>query len=246
MFSTAIEKFLKEKNYPSFQLRAVFFDMDGVIFDSMRNHAIAWVQAMNDVNIPFTEYDVYMNEGRTGSSTVDGAFNKTLGRDSTEEEKQQIYKLKTTYFEKCGAAEKMPFTHELLSKIKKQGLEIYVITGSGQLSLLDNLESHFPGIFHKDKMVTAFDVTQGKPFPEPYLKGLEKSGFKPWEVIVIENAPLGVEAAKAANLFTIGVNTGPLNPEELTKNGADMLFHSMEELYLNWDKLDFLPTNKTK
>lgn len=246
MFSTAIEKFLREKNYPSFQLRAVFFDMDGVIFDSMKSHAIAWVKAMREINIPFTEYEAYMNEGRTGQSTIDGAFNKAYGRDATEEEKQQIYKLKTKYFEECEAVEKMPFAHELLNKVKQQGLEIYVITGSGQVSLLESLESHFPGIFHKDKMVTAFDVTQGKPFPEPYLKGLEKSGFKPWEVLVVENAPLGVESAKAANLFTIGVNTGPLDPDELIKNGTDMIFNSIEDLYLNWDKFDFLPTNKTK
>ena len=246
MFSTAIEEFLRVKNYPSFQLRAVFFDMDGVIFDSMKNHAFAWVKAMQDINIPFTEYDAFMNEGRTGHSTIDGAFNKTYGRDATEEEKQQIYKLKTKYFEECAEVDKMPFAQELLNKVKQQGMEIYVVTGSGQVSLLESLESHYPHIFQKEKMVTAFDVTLGKPFPEPYLKGLEKSGFKPWEVLVIENAPLGVQSAKAANLFTIGVNTGPLNPDELTKNGADILFHSMEELYLNWDKLDFLSINKTK
>ena len=246
MFSTAIKEFLSEKNYPSFQLRAVFFDMDGVIFDSMRNHAFAWVKAMQEINIPFTEYDAYMNEGRTGQSTIDGAFNRTYNRDATEDEKQQIYKLKTKYFEDCDDVKKMPFTYELLNKVKQQGLEIYVVTGSGQLSLLDSLDHHFPGIFQKDKMVTAFDVTQGKPFPEPYLKGLEKSGLNPWEVMVIENAPLGVESAKAANLFTIGVNTGPLNPEELTKSGADIIFHSMEELFLNWDKFDFLALDQTK
>ncbi len=246
MFSTAIEKFLREKNYPTFQLRAVLFDMDGVIFDSMKNHAIAWVKAMQDINIPFTEYEAYMNEGRTGHSTIDGAFNRTYGRDATEDEKQKIYKLKTKYFEECTAVEKMPFAHELLNKVKQQGLGIYVVTGSGQVSLLESLESNFPDIFHKDRMVTAFDVTQGKPFPEPYLKGLDKTGFKPWEVLVVENAPLGVESAKAANLFTIGVNTGPLDHEELIKSGADIMFNSIEELYLNWDKFDFSYTGITK
>ena len=57
-------------------------------------------------------------------------------------------------------------------------------------------------------MVTAFDVKHGKPHPEPYLMALEKGGFNVNEAIVIENAPLGVQAGIAAGIFTIAVNTG--------------------------------------
>jgi len=84
-------------------------------------------------------------------------------------------------------------------------------------------------------MVTAFDVKKGKPFPEPYLKALKKSGVNPWEAVVVENAPLGVEAAKAAGLFTIAVNTGPLEKEVLTNSGADVVLENMEELFLEWN-----------
>ena len=235
MFSNAIITFLKENNYPDFNLKAVFFDMDGVLFDSMKYHASAWVQALNDVNIPFTQYEAYLNEGRTGHSTIDGAFNRTYGRDATEVEKQQIYNLKSKYFEVFDSPERIPFVTELLKKIKNLGMQIFVVTGSGQASLIDNLQVHFPDVFHKDKMVTAYDVLQGKPFPEPYLKALKKSGVKPWEVIVIENAPLGVESAKAAGLFTLAVNTGPLEKEVLLDSGADIVFDSMEELDEKWD-----------
>ena len=50
-------------------------------------------------------------------------------------------------------------------------------------------------------MVTAFDVKYGKPNPEPYLMALKKGGFKPNEALVIENAPLGVQAGVAAGIF---------------------------------------------
>lgn len=235
MFSSAIQKFLKEKNYPVFSPKAVFFDMDGVLFDSMPYHAKAWVQALTDVKIPFTHYEAYMNEGRTGHSTIDGAFNRTHGRNATEEEKQEIYRLKSKYFEAISTTAKMPFAFELLEKIKNQGLEIFVVTGSGQPSLIDSLQIHFPDIFSKEKMVTAFDVKQGKPFPEPYLKALGKSGLNPWEVVVVENAPLGVESAKAAGLLTIAVNTGPLEKTVLVDSGADIVLDSMHELYERWD-----------
>jgi len=76
-------------------------------------------------------------------------------------------------------------------------------------------------------------VTHGKPDPEPYLKAWERSGFLKEECMVVENAPLGVRAAKAAGLFTCAVNTGILPDDELAAEGADRIFHSMSEL-LEW------------
>jgi len=237
MFSPEIEKFLQENNYPAFCPKAIFFDMDGVLFDSMRYHATAWVQAMQQAGLPFTEYEAYMNEGRTGASTIDGVFMNIYGRKATEEEKQSIYHLKSTFFESHGKTERMPFAIELLKKIKAQNLEIFVVTGSGQPSLIDSLEENFPKIFQKQKMVTAFDVKHGKPNPEPYLMALKKSGLKPWEIMVVENAPLGIESAKAAGLFTIGVNTGPLNSNVLSEYGADIIFDGMKDLYNHWENI---------
>lgn len=237
MFSTEIEKFIQTNNYPTLKPKAVFFDMDGVLFDSMKSHATAWVQAMHQTGLPFTEYEAYMNEGRTGSSTIDGVFTEVHGRTATEEEKQQIYKLKSTLFEACGKTEPMPYALELLRKIQAQQLEIYVVTGSGQPTLLDSLDHSFPGVFQKHKMVTAFDVKYGKPHPEPYLIALKKSGLQPWEIMVVENAPLGVESANAAGLFTIAVNTGPLQPEVLAESGAAMVFDGMKELHDHWEKI---------
>lgn len=237
MFTKEIDKFIQTKNYPEFNPKAVFFDMDGVLFDSMKFHATAWVQALRKKNLPFTEHQAYMNEGRTGASTIDEIFIKEHGRSATEEEKQEIYHLKSSLFEAYGKTEQIPFVFHLLQKVKTQGLQIFVVTGSGQLTLIHNLEANFPGIFHKDKTITAYDVKHGKPHPEPYLKALKKSGVEPWEVVVIENAPLGVESAHAAGLFTIGVNTGPLDPKILSDNGADLVFDDMKQLHDQWEKI---------
>ena len=75
--------------------------------------------------------------------------------------------------------------------------------------------------------MTALDVTNGKPDPEPYLKGLAIAGIQPQEAIVIENAPLGVRAGKAAGIFTVAVTTGPVPREAFEKEGADIIFPSM-------------------
>lgn len=121
--------------------------------------------------------------------------------------------------------------------MKKDGLIPMVVTGSGQLSLLERLEHNYPGMFHKELMVTAFDVKYGKPNPEPYLIALKKGGIKADEAVVVENAPLGVEAGHNAGIFTIAVNTGPLNGQVLLDAGADLLLPSMQALSDQWDML---------
>lgn len=66
-------------------------------------------------------------------------------------------------------------------------------------------------MFRRELMVTAFDVKYGKPHPEPYLMALQKGGLAPNEAIVVENAPMGVQAGAAAGIFTVAVNTGPID-----------------------------------
>jgi len=82
------------------------------------------------------------------------------------------------------------------------------------------------------------DVQHGKPHPEPYLMGLAKAGqLRPWQTFVVENAPLGVRAAVAAGIFTIAVNTGPLDPAVLADEGAALVFPSMTALAEAWPEL---------
>ena len=237
MFFSAINQFIKRNNYPKFSPKAIFFDMDGVLFDSMPKHAVAWVKAMHESGLPFTEHDAFMCEGQTGYVTINKVFKEIHGREATEEEKKGIYKLKSHYFDEYGKPEAMSYALDLLKKMKSQKLQLIVVTGSGQSSLLNGIEESFPEIFEHEKMVTAFDVKYGKPHPEPYLMALKKSGVEPWEALAIDNAPLGVKSASDAKLFTIGLNTGPLDAEILSEYGADIVFNDMKELNNCWNLL---------
>ena len=67
--------------------------------------------------------------------------------------------------------------------------------------------------------------------------GLEKAGVQAYEAIVVENAPIGVQAGMAAGIFTIAVNTGPLDGQVLLDAGANLLFPSMQALCDNWQEL---------
>lgn len=229
-------KYLKEKGYDTFDLKAVLFDMDGVLYDSMKHHVRSWSEIAEEQGFIYTPDEFYMHEGRVGTSTIDLLVKRTLGRPATEEEQKSIYKQKTELFAQYNNNETIPNAYDVLKAVKSSGLQPVLVTGSGQKSLLNNLESDFSGMFRSDMMVTAYDVTKGKPDAEPYLTGLRKAGnLKTNQAIVIENAPLGVQAAAAAGVFTIAVNTGPLPDKILWDSGANLVLDSMKTLFENWD-----------
>ena len=204
--------------------------MDGVLFDSMPNHAYAWSHAMTQFGLEMTAYEAYLHEGRTGSGTIDILAQRYWGRDATAEEIERIYAAKAELFNTLPKPKPMPGAFEVLSAAKELGCKIVLVTGSAQAKLLESLEQHYPGFFRPELMVTGFDVKHGKPDPEPYLMGLQRACVKAEEAIVVENAPLGVESAHKAGIFVVAANTGPLEDSILKKAGADIVVPGMMDV----------------
>jgi len=230
MIEKAINHYLKQQNQTKLSPKAALFDMDGVLFDSMKYHAKAWQETAENHQLISTPEDFYLFEGRTGESTVNELFLRTFNREATEEEKQTMYKEKAALFNSYNDGQVINGALNVVHEAIANKLQCLVVTGSGQHSLFDKLDEAYPNCFNRDLMVTAYDVKIGKPHPEPYLMGLEKAGVAAHEAIVIENAPMGVESAVAAGIFTIAVNTGPLPDAVLWEAGAHLLYPDMESL----------------
>ena len=230
----AIKQYLESHGFGLFEPKAVLFDMDGVLYNSMPHHAIAWVQAMEENKIPMSETDAYLYEGMRGVETITKLAWERTNRKLSIEEAQAIYDRKTEIFGGLGEVEKMFGVEDLMRQLQRDGLTIGVVTGSGQRPLLDRLERDFAGLVSRNHIVTAYDVTIGKPNPAPYNKGLEKCGVKANEAFVVENAPLGVKAGVNAGILTIAVNTGPLPDDILWEQGADIVLKDMPQLLELW------------
>ena len=228
---------MEKHGLETFSPKAVLFDMDGVIYDSMRNHARSWHESMAKFGLDMAPEEAYKYEGMRGVETIKLIAKRQWGRDLSDNEAAKMYEEKAAAFRRCPSAQKMAGVEELMRRIKDAGLKIVIVTGSGQKSLLERLLNDFAGLVSSELIVTSFDVKRGKPDPEPYLKGLEKAGIQPCDGIVVENAPLGVRAGVAAGIFTVAVNTGPLPDKALADEGANLIFKDMPVFRDEWDRL---------
>lgn len=234
---TPIKKYLTRHGVTRITPKAALIDMDGVLYDSMRYHVEAWYRALRPLGITCDKEEFYLHEGRTGASTIRLLFDRYLGREVSDAECAEIYESKKRHFNEMNEIIPMPGADRMLRTLVDNGIRPVLVTGSGQTSLLNRLDTEYPGVFEKPYMVTAYDVTQGKPHPEPYLMGLSKAGVAANEAFVIENAPLGVMAGAAAGIFTIAVNTGPIPAQTLIEAGADIVFPSMPQLADHMEEL---------
>ena len=231
-----IKQYLKEHGFGHFSPKAVLFDMDGVLYDSMPLHAIAWQESMKKFGIHMTTADAYATEGARGIDTIRLFVKQQQGKDISLEEAQCMYDEKTRLFHAMPEAPIFDGVFSIMEKIQRSGMTVNVVTGSGQRPLIERLLHDFGQYLDENHITTAYDVKRGKPYPDPYLTGLRKAGnLQPNEGIVVENAPLGVRAGVSAGIFTVAINSGPLPDASLLDEGANVLYDTMTQLVDDWD-----------
>ena len=206
------------------QKDAIFFDMDGVVVDSMRFHANAWVLALADFGVEAEEIEIYRREGMTGDSSIREIIS-LCGVNPDEVDIKSLIEKKHSYFEKY---EIKPYDeiYIVLSYLKDKGKKLALVTGSERRSVNHLLDESLSSFF--DIIITSDDVLNGKPHPEPYQKAIDGIGIDKNRCLVIENAPMGIISSKKAGLDVIAVET-TLPKVELSL--ADTIVRNHKELF---------------
>ncbi|MFT6322077.1 MAG: beta-phosphoglucomutase [Granulosicoccus sp.] len=190
------------------QRKACIFDLDGVIVDTAKYHFVAWRNLANSLGFDFTEKE---NEKLKGVSRVD-SLNLILGwggMNFSEKIKTDLAFNKNedylTYIKTMDASEILPNVVGILEEIKK--LPNYKI-GLGSASKNAKLILDQVGLTkYFDFIVDGSMVTHGKPHPEGFLLAAAEMNVLPKNCIVFEDAPKGVEAALAAEMFAVGIGS---------------------------------------
>lgn len=208
-------------------IKALIFDMDGVLVDSMPDHADAWITVFAEHGIHIERQDIYEIEGSNHVGIITLVFRKAglnPPADFTE-----LARRKRDVFEKINNVKAFDGLREKLEAMKDR-YRFGVVSGSDREIVTALVDKFYPDIF--DVIVSGNDVKHGKPSPEPYLKAVGMLGVRNDECIVIENAPLGVESAKNAGIYCVAI---PTYVERHKLDGADTILENHAKLveYLN-------------
>jgi beta-phosphoglucomutase len=197
--------------------RALLFDMDGVIVDSMPYHFFAWYEALKKYGITVSTQDIYEHEGEKWEITL----KYYLAQNNLPTDllfRHKIFNYRQKLFRKIFRRSIMPGIPELLQELKAQKYQLGLVSGTPS--------GDMPQLLSKP-LLRLFDCTVGgdlaihsKPHPEPYLTAAQKLALRPVECLAIENAPLGIRSAKAARMRCLAVTTS-LPASYLRKAGAD-------------------------
>ncbi len=192
------EMFMPKKKQ---KLKAVLFDLDGVILDSFE----AWFEVFNHVRRNLKLKQISKEEFRKkiwGGSVSEDVKNYFKNKDVKELE-EMYKKLISKYTHKIKL---LPNAKNILGKIKKKKIKIGLVTNTFKKPVLDTIK------FHKltnyfDAIVTADDVEKAKPSPEAIIKLCKKLNIMPQEAVLVGDTKNDFKAGRAAGVFVVGLNT---------------------------------------
>lgn len=207
-------------------MQAILFDFDGVIVDSMRYHAEAWQKIFRGHGVQIEQHEILEQEGRRVEDVVATILAKH-GRKANGTLSQEIGRQKRELFlnEHRDHIRPFPGAEKLVAELAQRDVRLGLVTGTYRRSLEKLLAREIRERFHV--IVTAEDTKHGKPAPDPYLAAAERIDLAPADCLVVENAPLGIQSARAAGMRVVAVTT-TLPPEYLHE--ADVVCRSFEEL----------------
>jgi beta-phosphoglucomutase len=209
-------------------LKAVIFDLDGVITDTAKYHFIAWKKLADSLGIPFDES---YNEKLKGVSRME-SLNLILERGKGTEAYSKAEKEKMA-FEKNEEYKKLIST--MTPSDILEGIETLLkeLKGKGIKTGLASVSKNAPFIIDRLQLRTYFDymadagkIMNAKPYPDIFLDCSEHLGIEPEECIGIEDAAAGIEAIKRAGMKAVGVGTA----DQMQK--ADRILSGTKELSL--------------
>lgn len=207
------------------QLKAVIFDMDGVITDTVRYHFLSWKRLAREEDVDFTEKD---NEKLLGLSRNDSLNIFLKGRPISDTKRIELLNRKNQYFleyiKNFTEKDLLPGVHDLILSLKQTGLRLAVASSSKNARLVIEKLGVTP-LF--DCITDGYEAAHAKPAPDLFLIAATKLNMEPERCLVIEDSAAGIEAALKAHMLTVGVG-----PAERLSN-AHLRFDSMAEIDLD-------------
>jgi len=216
-------------NQPHLNARAVLWDMDGTLIDSMPQHWLAWQDILRQINRT-VEHSVWnQTVGMRNSEIIPLLFPDMSPAESAyvDQAKEARYRERI----ELDGIELLPGVAEWIQRFKAAGWKQAIASSAPPENVATIAHVlHLNGTF--EAMISGTDVQRGKPDPDIFLAAAQRLNVLPQHCLVIEDASTGIEAAHRAGMKAIGVlNTHP-------RLEADLVIKSLEEL--SWEMIENL------
>lgn len=216
-------------------IKAVIYDMDGLMINSEPVHIIAWNKFLSEYNHSMNELPQELRSNFIGMRLVEvvkevvSAFKLDVDPEMFQIKRDEIF-LKLMR----EKTESMPGLFESLKLFKENNFKI-ALTSSGTTEYINLILKKLDIQNYFNVIVSGNDVKTGKPDPEPYLVTTKKLELNTKECLVLEDAKNGIESAKAAGCKCIAIKNPHNPPQDLSQ--ADVILNSLEEISLDVLKL---------
>jgi beta-phosphoglucomutase len=206
-------------------MKAVIFDMDGTIIDSLQAHLRSYEVAGRREGVGIDSEKVKSMVGETAHDIVRGLF-----PDKPEEEIGELVREKDEWFQSTGwrDVEEISGAERIVKELK--GRYKLAIGTSASIKDVELFSKKFGWFGLFDVFVAREDVQKGKPAPDIYLVAAQRMGVEPRDCTVVGDAKYDMIAAKAAGMRAVGVTTGVMGKDELVEAGADEVYGDLEEV----------------
>ena len=204
----------------------VIFDFDGTIFESVVYHKASWQEALSSHNKTVSD-----EQFSQGLGVKNLPFLKDILQLPEKEAAEVLSKKEQIYEEKVqsGGVQPIKGTFSLIRRLHEAKIPLAIGSASSKRTI-SSLFSRYPDVYAMfSAFVTGEDICYGKPNPEVFLKAAEALSCLPEECLVIEDAPHGIKAAKAASMRVIALTT-TFSEEELLPYHPDRIVDSLEDI----------------
>jgi HAD superfamily hydrolase (TIGR01549 family) len=216
-------------------MRALIFDLDGTLIDTVYAHVFAWQQALAEAGLPIEGWRIHRRIGMSGGLFT-RAVAREAGRPLSDAEAESIQKRHGAIFrELLPERRPLPGAVALLAFLRTEGIPHGIATSGRRPEIDASLEAL--GVPPEIVVVDRGDVIRAKPEPDLFLACQERLGVAIGECYVVGDAVWDLLAARRAGMLSVGVLTGGYGEDELLAAGAFRVYRGADELLASIDEL---------
>jgi len=220
-------------------MRALIFDLDGTLVDTVYAHIFAWQRALAEAGMAIDGWRIHRRIGMSGGLFT-RAVARELGRDLTTAEADVLQRRHGELFSQLLPERRpLPGAVELISFLRSNRIPFGIAT-SGQRPEI-NASLDVLDIGAETVVVERGDVVRAKPEPDLFLACQQRMGINVGDCYVIGDAVWDLLAARRAGMLSIGLLSGGYGEDELSRAGAFRVYRDPAELHHSLDELGVLP-----